>query len=436
MSSKWWNNFLKYAFFAPIYVFFIYLGLQIVTNLGIKTLTIEAPESFKYSMVYLTNYLFALIIFAGAPIVAMSMGIYSSSAIIKTAKGALGKAARAPIRGAWRKFDRQVLAPRGLSPKAIKTAWEMRREEKEEKAFRPAIGGWRDMFNKYLPFSKREKTFYGEQESDLLIDKERTKLVKQSLSKDGLADIANASKKSGDMPRFQAALLELVSRGDEEGLFQHKELGAEYGYITSTENMAQLIQDSIKDKEEAIRFAGKVGASAKLSGIPQYDGMTEYNLKKKEMAWTPVSQMGAQGGYEAMKVYAQRRWRTFNRRAYLSMDKDGKPVEVTNAFKVMLRTIDTSDIDRATKEMSGLNKRYVAIDGKDKVQAEINRITDTTQKKIAQDWLNGIEESLTAEKTSTSKPPTSPTSEPRISTGTSEEEFKKAREKHKPGEFG
>lgn len=401
-SSKWWNEFLKYAFFAPIYVFFIYLAIRISRTEVLTVLDSSVAEPTALASLMLSpmfqnlnilfKFVFMVILLLGAPVVAMSMGIHGSRAVIGFSK----KLYKVPLKGAGkaiktgaRKFERDVLAPAGISPRAFRAAWKQRREEKEEKKMEPAVGAWRDRLNLIMG---REKTSYKQRADDLLESKERRKLKEQNLSKEGLGDFTAAAKKSKDVPKFKAGMAELISRGDEEALFAHEELGKGYDYITSPENMQKLIKDTLP-KKEAIRFAGKMGALAKMSGIPQYDGMTEYDAGKKEMVWVDEDKVGIQGGMEAMKIAPQERWRKTNRRAYLTMDKDGNPHKVTNTLKVMLDNLTMDDTTRAAKEMPGLNQKYI-IQGKAQVQTEINAIADTAQKKLAQDWLNNIQESV------------------------------------------
>jgi len=407
-ASRWWSEFLKWSFFAPIYVFFIYLILRLGKQAQTLTaITIgESPETLKSlgltemmsNWEILFYYVFLVILLFGAPTLAMSMGIKAAGTAQTLVKGGFRGAYRigvkTPTKGLWRKFKRETAVGRAIE--AIPKAWKLRREEKERKAFEPAIGRWRDRFN--LIFG-RKKTFHEQRARDLLVDSERADLRKQNLSQDALTDIAAAAKKTGDIPKFQAAVLELVNRADEEALFEHKKLGAKYNHITSPENMQKLIQDSIPDEKEAIRFAGKVGALAKLSNIPQYEGMVVYDPKKKELTWVAEDKIGEIGGLEAMKIHPQARWRSLNRRAYLTQNPDGSPGQITNTLKIMLRQLDTGDPERAQKEMPGLNKTYI-VDGQSSIQAEIDKIKaeNPEQGKIAQEWLDKIKQTVAPEK--------------------------------------
>jgi len=94
MSSKWWNNFLKYSFFAPIYAFFIYLSITIANQLIKQNFGADKFKGLENVGIggspVLTNifsYAVIIILLLGAPIVAMSMGIYGSKAVIGGAKG-------------------------------------------------------------------------------------------------------------------------------------------------------------------------------------------------------------------------------------------------------------------------------------------------------------------------------------------------------------
>lgn len=98
MSNKWWNTFLKWAFFAPIYIFFIYLAIMIMRGISIGALAINAPSNFTENISVFTEFVIAAVILFGAPIVAMSTGIYGSRAVLNFSK----KAARNARTWAWK----------------------------------------------------------------------------------------------------------------------------------------------------------------------------------------------------------------------------------------------------------------------------------------------------------------------------------------------
>jgi len=127
--------------------------------------------------------------------------------------------------------------------------------------------------------------------------------------------------------------------------------------------------------------------------------MVVYDPKKKELAWVAEDKIGEIGGLEAMKIHPQARWRSLNRRAYLTQNPDGSPGEITNTLKIMLRQLDVNDPERAQKEIAGANKKYI-VDGQSSIQAEIDKIKaeNPEQGKIAQEWLDKIKQAVATEK--------------------------------------
>jgi len=123
LFQKWWSDFFKWAFFAPIYAFFIYLTIlasrdgsfasiindkmeNIVTSSGwsetIASALLALPSSFMQFLV-IVGLLF------GGLIVAQKMGVYGSAGVIGVAKNAQKGA------GNWakRKAQRATARPTG-----------------------------------------------------------------------------------------------------------------------------------------------------------------------------------------------------------------------------------------------------------------------------------------------------------------------------------
>ena len=398
-NDKWWSEFFKWSFFAPIYVFFIYLVLKIGKETVLLSLTNDPESLQRLSMTEMMGnlnlfcyFVFLIVLLCGAPTLAMSLGIKAAGTVTAFAKGALKGATLKPMgagaRGLWRKFERSRVGTAIPFLRASREAWKLRKEEKEKKAYAPAVGKWRDRLNQTLDHTK---TFEENRAKDMLIDEEMSTLRKQNLGKKELAAYAVAARKAKDQPKYQASLLALVGRGDEEGIME-SELGANYGHVTSVENLQRLLKETISDEKEAIRMAGKIDAMGKQIGLPYLSGMIDYDEKKKEMLWVPEDKLGEIGAIEAMKVAPQQRWRGLNRRNYLEQDINGEPVKVTGTLKSMLRFLDADDPNRAYKEMPGYNKQFV-YKGRQLIQAEINKMTGT-QKDIAQEWLDGIKNAV------------------------------------------
>jgi len=408
-NDKWWSEFFKWSFFAPIYVFFIYLVLKIGKETVLLSLTNDPESLQRLSMTEMMGnlnlfcyFVFLIVLLCGAPTLAMSLGIKAAGTVTAFAKGALKGATLKPMgagaRGLWRKFERSRVGTAIPFLRASREAWKLRREEKEKKAYAPAVGKWRDRLNQTLD---RTKTFEENRAKDMLVDDEMGKLKQQRLGKQELANLAGSYLKGKDYEKFQAAYLTLVSQGSEEALGEHpeirklmdQELIKQYG-LTSKETIKSLLQNVIPDKQEAIRLAGKTGAMAKTIGLSYLDDMVRYDEKKKESRWTTKEESEKEdiGGAEMMKLDPQGRWRRSNRRNILSQNEDGSPAKVTTSWKTALRILDAQDPERTYKEMPGYNKEYI-YKGKDSLQAHINTMSGT-QKDIAQKWLDGIKNAV------------------------------------------
>jgi len=105
--SQWWDNFIKWAFFAPIYIFFIYLSLSIFDaagNLSPKVFYGVFPAAWKTPTPGLTTigmpaaifqWILVIAMMFGSLIVAQKLGVAGAKAI----KGATQGAAKAT--GLW-----------------------------------------------------------------------------------------------------------------------------------------------------------------------------------------------------------------------------------------------------------------------------------------------------------------------------------------------
>jgi len=241
MTSKWWSNFLKYSFFAPIYVFFIYLVIKIgqsTEELG--SYMGKAPESL--SSIALTEmlsngdllffYALLAILLFGAPTIAMSMGIYGAQAVTGAAKSVL----RGAVRGTLRSAKMTAIAPPGwmkkvpglkqvasavskiapyTMPEFWKKAGEVRKAERLRKArIGRAIGKIQDLQN--LVFSLgTDKTSNAEKAEQFEVE-ERKKDVAAETKRVGSRLVAKIEKamKEKDVVTYKAAMELLQEQGD------------------------------------------------------------------------------------------------------------------------------------------------------------------------------------------------------------------------------
>lgn len=389
MSKKWWDNFLKYAFFAPIYVFFIYLIISISpvifsqskTVLGnvdetfLKNLESFAITQMAGSANLIFGFVFVIMLLLGAPVIATSMGLQATNAVTKGYQGIIRGVTGLPLKGlkyavksGLQKFDRDVLGPRGLSIRDALKAWGLRKTRIEEEKRKVPTGEWYDRLNLWFG---EGKTFYAERARDELRQEEQLRIKKQDLSLESLGDRMYEAKKAIDagkihlVHQFQAALFEAVNRADEEGAMGHPLLGEKYKHIAGIENYQQLIKDTIPDEEEAIRFAGQLGALAKLRGIHYLDGMTKYDKDQEKMVWTPKDELGEKGAMELSKLSARYIWQNSNRRNFATMNtgpaheyidsETGKPVIDKKTGQPMI--IKTGDAEMPSKLLESLLKR-------------------------------------------------------------------------------
>lgn len=238
MSSKWWNNFLKYAFFAPIFVFFLYLAIKLAMALHLpKNPYLEnASDGFKLFMAQTFEYAIVIIILFGAPIVAMSMGIYGSQAIMGAAKGAF----KGTVRGVGRGLRMAALAPPGwmrkvpglkqlaavtrkVAPYTVPEFWKKALEARKIERLRKAgvgraIGNMQDLTNRvYSLFT--EKTHHAERAGQFEVEEEKKDLILETKRNSGrLTHAYEDARKKKQKSRMKAALELLVEQKDHNDL--------------------------------------------------------------------------------------------------------------------------------------------------------------------------------------------------------------------------
>ncbi|MFH1461030.1 MAG: type IV secretion system protein [Patescibacteria group bacterium] len=132
--SNWWNTFIKWCFFAPAYMFFVFLALK-TFNLFLDSSTTDTtgtgiqPDSILPKLLkleYLFQYLLVLGILVGGLVVAQKMGIYGAQGAI-----GLGKWTSKGI-GAWagRKGQRALYRPSGALGRGLDKLSSITRDSK------------------------------------------------------------------------------------------------------------------------------------------------------------------------------------------------------------------------------------------------------------------------------------------------------------------
>ncbi len=100
-NRRWWSEFIKWSFFAPVYLFFIYLILKI-SAAGIQVTGGNLANANQLSLTQMTSssgmlffYVLMIILMFGAPVVALNMGIQGAGAVTKFVRGQFKKGGRA-----------------------------------------------------------------------------------------------------------------------------------------------------------------------------------------------------------------------------------------------------------------------------------------------------------------------------------------------------
>jgi hypothetical protein len=241
-ADKWWSEFIKWTFFAPIYVFFIYLILQIGQAIKDQTFLTNqnmTPETFKnvsytdmmsnWTLIF--NYVLLIILLFGASQMALSMGGKAAGIGIGVVKGALKGVYKLPGRlrasmvapPGWMKAVpgvRRVAA--GLSflakwttPEFWKKAMEARKVERMREArVGRHIGRQQDVMNRVLSLWTR-RTQHAEGAEQFEVD-EKKKEIDFETKRVGSRLIArkNQAEKEKDLVAWMGCNELLQDQGD------------------------------------------------------------------------------------------------------------------------------------------------------------------------------------------------------------------------------
>jgi hypothetical protein len=135
--EKWWSDFIKWTFFAPIYAFFLYLATVAIGSGSFSQAFSKATEitvndgilsgMLQGSVTILMQYIVVIIILLGGLYTAQKFGIYGASGLYNFAKDEIiGGTGRLASRWAARGAPMTFVAPalRGLGLEKPAAAWE------------------------------------------------------------------------------------------------------------------------------------------------------------------------------------------------------------------------------------------------------------------------------------------------------------------------
>lgn len=109
-NRRWWSEFIKWSFFAPAYLFFIYLIIKI--SIAGMNVTSGALSGNQLSLTQTTSssgnlffYVLMIVLMFGAPVVALNMGIQGAGAVTSFVRGQFKKGGRAIGRWTGRRAE-------------------------------------------------------------------------------------------------------------------------------------------------------------------------------------------------------------------------------------------------------------------------------------------------------------------------------------------
>lgn len=241
-TNAFWDNLLKYSFFGPIMIFMIYIAvtfMKIVGANGAQSLTVtdasgntslyqiaSAQSMDAGFIVHLSLLSIPIVVLWIGMTTAQRMSIAGASAVTGKATKFLGwagrtltgyRAAKWGIKAGAKKFDRDVLAKRNLSPRAWATAWKERTAELEKDKLGVGIAKARDTLGSVFDRGKRDPHFYEDMKKAELTAK--YKKEQESVSTQDKYNLAGIKKLEGKKDlesqlRTRAFLLTMAENKD------------------------------------------------------------------------------------------------------------------------------------------------------------------------------------------------------------------------------
>ncbi len=304
-AEDWWKHFIKYLVWAPVALFFVKLSV-LTTKGGLGN--IGAPESSAFRYFIVAGFMMAGVL------VAEQAGMVGSKQVMDWAKkgvfggakfvggGALGLAGRSYSKWASRNMNAAVGA--GKSGKAAfwraagfvnlrvaKEAWEARSKEKEEEAYKPAVGDVHDTLNRVMPTEWEwkkgiprklgQRSYYGRIGQRELIN-HKTKLWQEAnLSEEEKVEAYNGARHPEDLEALDTVLL----------LGRHEDGRAIITALNERKKRAEQLSAGYMaqgmDKESA-HAAGT--AKAKIEIKAEYDAVDDLDTITERLAHEGLSE--------------------------------------------------------------------------------------------------------------------------------------------------
>ncbi|MEI7620928.1 MAG: hypothetical protein WCJ51_00170 [Candidatus Moraniibacteriota bacterium] len=320
-ASQWWDNLFKYAFFGPVMVFMMMVSMQMMRAMGSENISnFKAAASMNTTSAGQANWIASSAFFfipVGILWIAMgianSMNIAFSKEIVGMGQKVGKWAGNLPLKGIktgvkaiGNQIDRKVL--KSWSPRAIKTAWDARNKDIENKHLSVATGAWHDRLN---AFYRSGKTNYRELAEHQIIAKRQKELIDGGIEESEDEFLQMEKLVGKDTPTaqvdLQAMMRNQIARNDHNDFMRwiqghvdgNTELGKKFRTMGINENnyeiengdvahaMDAILKASGVDEEHRNTHLQDVGSIAVAKGGIMY-GLTRVNSKtgKREKVYT------------------------------------------------------------------------------------------------------------------------------------------------------
>lgn len=434
-ADSWWTQLFKQSFFGPIMLFMVYIALTMMEMMNKDNKLWTSVEKQVGQNASLGNYSDTIIIgtYLAIPIVILWTGLVAAQKLGAAGAGwAVGmgqKMAKWPARMAGKglrygavsglkKFERDVLASRGFSPRAFIEGWKQRAADVEKKVMGPAAGAWHARLNKWFSRGKEKSDYYEAAAIQANIREKQKQISETSEHSDFLMDRFNQVKERGGYQEVAAIFRTLFNNNDQNEMI--KFFGGEAGDV-EPENIkkflfAHLTQSAIKGgmtKEKAEAFAIKqitdLSEVAFMKGNYGNYGMTVFKDGKWQLSDINEQARAAVG--KGTNIEPQTKVRSWHWNSFLVEKGDGTGAgELHSIGKALLNGMTMSEVNQMNRARPDLIKNLASDsaiksikDHAKKVGGDQQKIIESFADRIAQEYGKKIEEATEEMKKETSK---------------------------------
>ena len=401
-SDMWWEQLFKQSFFGTIMAFMLYISLLVMEEsqkgfaITMANRAGGAYDSFRMVLVGGVTLSIPIILLWIAIIAAQKMGAAGADVAKKIGTWPakmMGKGAKWAVKAGAKKFERDILAPHGLSPRAFIQGWKSRAQDAEDKSLKPAAGAWRDKLNRVFSLGK-EKSHYKDMEEESLINKEVKEMESYATDSEfllGEMDSLKGKKDTRSQARVAAAVRMLYRNNDQNEFMKH--ISVERNPDNTREELAKLFSNMGMTDHQVGRNLYELGEIALSKGNVADYGMGVFKNGHYEKS-SEAEHLGAAlakfknlGSQEKMK---SAHWNSYmaegvkiieedaNGKAVLDADgkeiviqQAGTPGELHRFGKAFFANISGAEADQANRCRLDFIKNVYENHGEDKIRAYI-----------------------------------------------------------------